>query len=473
MSLWQPRSVLQLVLLGFFVALAPLLVAILYTVQTLDELTVSNQEVTRELVEVTRLGQNIQRDVLEIERRARQYLALEDPEFVDLFQRERDTLLGQLRVLRDLVHTSGPDVEGLLSTLEALDITAAQTDAEEMNLSPDHRLDQQFSMILSHRQAAQKWLLSYVDSQMARSTARAATVERYLITLVSTLTLATLALLLFFAYWINKPVKDLTQEIHLLATSGLSHPIEISGPHEVKEMGSKLEWLRSQLHESEQQKQQFLRHISHELKTPLASLREGADLLADQVPGKLSSQQLVIVDIVQQNGIELQRLIENLLDYNQLPNQELKLSEVDLAALCNELFNSYRLTVQKKGLKVSFQNELDTWVADRHKLKTALDNLLSNAVNYTPDEGIIDVAWRQEGDKLLIDVANSGQAIPEEEAEHLFEPFYQGKVTRSGPIKGSGIGLSVARDCIEAHGGSLELADHALPVCFRLLCPSQ
>jgi len=85
----------------------------------------------------------------------------------------------------------------------------------------------------------------------------------------------------------------------------------------------------------------ILRHISHELKTPLSSLREGADLLAEHVTGRLSQQQQEIVEIVRQNGIELQRLIENLIDYNQLPHQELTFEEIDLNALWQELLKQH------------------------------------------------------------------------------------------------------------------------------------
>ena len=239
-------------------------------------------------------------------------------------------------------------------------------------------------------------------------------------------------------------------------------------------LGSKLEWLRSRLHDTDQQKQQFLRHISHELKTPLASLREGADLLAEHVTGGLSPQQQEIVEIVRQNGIELQRLIENLLDFNQLPNQHLTLEDIRVEPLVRQLLGNYRIAIDKKALHVNLQGSVHSWMADLSRLSTTLDNLVSNAVVYSPDGGIIDIAWRVESASLVIDVANSGDPIPAADAERLFEPFFQGATKRSGPIKGSGIGLSVARECIEVQGGSLELATHErLPICFRMTCPAQ
>jgi len=301
MSFWQPRSVLQLVLVSFFAALAPLSVAILFTVQTLGELTDKNREVTHVVVGVTRLGQEIQRDVLELERRARQYLALAEPELAQLFGRERTTLSEKLRALQERIPSQSPDIKGLLSSLTRLTLTANEAPAptDELNVEslPDQRLDHDFSVISAQSGAIKKWLLSSVDQLLEQNTAEADSLIDALVFQLSLLAFATLALLLLFAYWINKPIKDLTQEIHQLGTEGLSHSIEISGPQELQALGSKLEWLRQQLHETEQQKLQFLRHISHELKTPLSSLREGADLLAEHVTGRLSQQQQEIVEI--------------------------------------------------------------------------------------------------------------------------------------------------------------------------------
>ena len=483
MSFWQPRSVLQLVLVSFFAALAPLGVAMLFTVQTLGELTDKDREATRLVVEVSRLEQEIQRDVLELERRARQYLALGEPELAQLFETERATLADKLDILQDRIASQSPDIRGLKQSLARLNLATFQppetadpqayagaTSAESM---PIQRLNQSFTVISEQRQAVQRWLQASVDQLLEKNAEEADSLIDYLMLLLLLLALVALALLLLFAYWINKPVKDLTQEIHQLGTEGFSHTIEISGPQEVQALGSKLEWLRQQLHETDQQKQQFLRHISHELKTPLSSLREGADLLAEHVAGRLSQQQQEIIEIVRENGIELQRLIENLLDYNQLPRQELILEETQLETLWLELLSNYRIAIDKKALQLEIHGGVQTWIVDRYKLKTSLDNLLSNAVSYTPDGGTVDVVWRAEGATLIIDVANSGEPIPEEDTERVFEPFFQSASKRTGPIKGSGIGLSVARECIEAQGGSLSLAPHnTLPVCFRLTCPA-
>jgi two-component system, NtrC family, sensor histidine kinase GlrK len=476
MVFWRPRSLLQLLLGGFFTALAPLGIAILFTVQTLNELAESDEATTLLVVEVTRLGNGIQRDLLELERRAGQYLALGDPELAQLFEREKDRLIEDLLLLNRRMPSSSTDISVLVLSLDGFDLPTAkflETGIDSPELINKERLEQAFLGIGERGEAVQVWLKTGVDKLLEDSAAKADELISRLNLQLVLVAFATLGVLSLFAYWINRPVKALTQEIHRLGTTGLSHTIEISGPSEIRDLGRKLEWLRSQLHETEQQKQQFLRHISHELKTPLSSLREGGDLLAEHVTGHLSRQQQEIVEIVQRNSIELQRLIENLIDYNQVPREQLCWEKVCLAALMHEVLTHYRMSIDNKGLQLSLNDGLEEWVVDRYKLRTSMDNLLSNAVNYTPSGGSIVVAWQAEGANLIIDVANSGEPIPAEDRERVFEPFFQSLSKRSGPIKGSGIGLSVARDCIEVQGGSLTLVAHeALPVCFRLTCPA-
>tara|TARA_R110002110_G_scaffold91264_1_gene237357 strand:+ start:6963 stop:8429 length:1467 start_codon:yes stop_codon:yes gene_type:complete len=488
MSLWQPRSVLQLVLAGFFAALAPLCIAILFTVQTLGNLAKTDREATNVVLDVTRLGQEVQRDILELERRARQTLALNNPELAQLFEREKNSLQEKINRLQLKLPFAGiavADVLLSLANVTVVTIPAPPVDEATGELNPalpteaqvlasNPHLDQSFAAINEQAQALQQWLLNSVDTLLANNAAEADAVVDSLVMQMSILAATTLALLLLFAYRINKPVKDLTQEIHQLGTAGLSHKIEISGPQELQALGSKLEWLRRSLHESEQQKQQFLRHISHELKTPLSSLREGADLLDEQVTGHLSQQQHEIVTIVRNNAIELQRLIENLIDYNHLPTQEVSQQEIELEPMLKQLLENYRISIEKKQLRLSSKVVVERWWADRPKLGTTLDNLLSNAVHYTPPGGEIEILCRRQHDQLVIDVANAGEPIPEEDQERVFKPFIQSTAQRTGPLKGSGIGLSVARECIEMQGGRLSIVQHShLPVCFRIICPAR
>jgi len=390
MALWQPKSVLQWVLIGFFVAVAPLGIAILFTIQTLDQLSVDHRRMTAEVITLTRSGQELQRDLIDTERLARQYLTLQRPSLLALFEQEKALVNEQLQHLDGLTAGRLPVVATLRQLISEVALANESTTEQPLTQAT---LISQFDKVSQQRQALRNGLKNHVDQLQQQSEQEADGIKDALLVQVFSLVSATLLLLLLLIDWINRPVQSLVREIKLLADGDLSRAVKISGPEELKVLGRELEQLRSRLHDLDLQKQRFLRHISHEFKTPLANLREGADLLEERVPGPLTQAQLEIVEILQHNSIELQRLIENLLDYNQLPEQALELETIELESLWQELLANYRIALDKRNLTINCQGVVDTWVADRVKLKTALDNLLSNAVSYTPADGHIEIRW--------------------------------------------------------------------------------
>lgn len=470
--LWRPRSILQLILLGFFTVVAPLSVAIVLTVQTLVDQAQENARLNDRTVSLTRATQQLQRDLLDLERRARQYATVDDPALLRLVLEGFEDLESTLDTIRSRLDAENAPVAGRLAAqLRELRNELMLATADPQRLQTALGL---FDPISAQAQAVGQSSRGQVDGELAAQLLAADATRTQMIVMASMLALLTVPLALLFTYWINQPIQQVEQAIGRLGDPRAQGQIRIRGPREMQLLGRQLSRLRDQLVELDAQKQQFLRHISHELKTPLASLREGADLLAEGVVGPaLNPAQLEIVGIVQQNSRELQRLIENLLDYNQLVHHdELTAERVALAPLVAEVLESHRLIIRRHGLKVVLQDEQEYWVLDAGRLRGALDNLVSNAANYASPDSEMLIHWYVLKDVLNIDVANQGVVVEEDEAQRIFEPFYQGRATRRGAIKGSGIGLSVARECIESQGGSLRLVrcrDYS--VCFRISLP--
>jgi two-component system sensor histidine kinase GlrK len=459
-------------LFGLITVVAPLCVAIFYTVQTLDELASQNQKASQHTISLTRSSQFFETNLLDLERRARQFVALGDPDLLELFVRERKQLQAALvQINETLTAIDHESRSALYQQWLQLDqgLQAIPQASDEISAALP-RFDELSAAANAFRQQVQ----AYVDAQLGELSRNAEDIQRSLMLMVALLAVLTLIFSLLLIYWIATPVKQIGREIRQLGSGDMSQPIQISGPAEMQLLGNELEWLRKRLDELEQQKLQFLRHMSHELKTPLASLREGADLLAEGVAGELQAKQSEVVDIIRDNSRELQRLIENLLDYNQVVhNQQLDVQPLSLHTVWQELMSTHQISIEQKQLQIDCEGDVESWPLDEAKFRTVLDNLLSNAVNYAPEKGRIDIGWHQQDEALVMEVANSGKAIPKDEWKKIFEPFYQGVNSRTGPIKGSGIGLSVARECILAHGGTLTLSQHPeLPVCFRITCPT-
>lgn len=467
---WQPRSIRQLVLIGLVAVLAPLCVAIFYTVQAVDELSRRNDQVIGGVVSITRITQVFQSDVLELERRARQYLALSDASLLDLFIRERQRLQEQLAEIGQILREARtPDPQLILVQRK---LSAVLQELPEDASSMAENLDL-FDELASINREFQQLSQRYVDNQVEESRQHASEIRASLLWLVGSTALFTAVVSLLYVYWVNKPIKQLESQIALLGAGDVESTIEIRGPREMRTLGRQLDWMRRQFNELEEQKKQFLMHMSHELKTPLASLREGLDLLVEGVAGDLDEKQREIIDILQENSRDLQRLIENLLDYNQvLHSRNLQIDKIDLRGLWRDILLANQMIIKNKELRVASENIPEFWYSDVAMMRTVLDNLLSNAVNYSPAGEEIGVRCEQDNDLLMFEVANNGNPVPEDERRRIFQPFYQGKSVRSGPIKGSGIGLSVARECAQALGGSLELVAHEeFAVCFRFQCP--
>jgi len=311
------------------------------------------------------------------------------------------------------------------------------------------------------------------DREVLRLRANAEAVQRQLVLLVIFSTAVALMIALALTRHIARPIAELDAAIRQLGSADFSRPIVVPGPEDLKTLGERLDWLRRRLVELEDEKNRFLRHLSHELKTPLTALREGAELLHDEVGGPLSASQRRVVTIMKDNSIKLQRLIEQLLDYQRAVHAAASLAPRKLAldALVREVARSHELAAQAKGLHIAVHAQAATVEADPEKLRSVIDNLIGNAVKFTPAGGSVSVRARSSGDEALIDVIDSGPGVPAEERESIFDSFFRGRAKASARIEGSGLGLAIAREFVEAHGGRISVLGEPSGAHFRVALP--
>lgn len=464
---WRPRSLLQLVLLAFLVVMLPLGVLMYHAGQAFSELSYLADASARQAVEESRRARTLGNLAMEMERSARQYAVLEQDSLLNLYV-ERHGEFRELLVQQRRFLPNNADVLALEKQLLLL--------AQLPRLEPED-LDvwlAQFTPFAQHTEAVRQATSQQIDATIEMISAQAGAVQSRLWWQTAALVSVSLLLMLLFSWLIIRPVRQLERRI-----LGIGSGVEtngrdtIQGPAELVRLGDRLDWLSTRLGDLEAQKQQFLRHMSHELKTPLASVREGSALLADGVAGEVTPGQREILSLIDASGRELQRLIEQLLDYNLLQhNQRILLEQVDLAKLVKSALAKHRLALEQKRMRITaFDGPLE-WVGDRTAIGRILDNLISNAIAYGEDGGDLLIRAHAGRDHLILDVANSGEAINEQDRPRLFEPFFQGRTRRKGPLKGSGIGLSVAADCARIQEGGLALVeDQGFAVCFRLTLP--
>lgn len=282
-----------------------------------------------------------------------------------------------------------------------------------------------------------------------------------------------LFLALALGIWLARPFKHLERAIRKLGENQLEEPVLIGGPDDVRRVGQQLDWLRLRLLELDADKARFLRHVSHELKTPLAALREGVALLKDGVTGELNPGQHEVAQILQHNTLVLQSEIEALLRFNAaaFEARQLMRRDTDLLALLEGEVEAQRLQWQARGLRVLVEGSPLTLPIDAEKIASAVSNLLSNAIRFSPKGGTLRlILSRQEG-FVRVDVLDQGPGVALPDRDHVFEPFFRGARQPEDAVRGTGIGLSIVQEYIAAHGGTVRLVEDGAQSFFRIELP--
>ncbi len=460
-------------LLVAFLLIALLLSATsVHTLLTLERLSAYSSETARDAIALTENAQHLAERTVAMERSARQFLVLNDRSFLERYEETWQSAGEALHTLEAAMPNAAPadfdewraHGETAGATLQRPRGARAASAALEHAFFELHRLNEKLAL-------ESKREVEHRNHVLAEELER----QRRLLTgqLVVAILLA-VALAFAFGLWLSRPLAAVDAAIRRLGENRFDQPIEVHGPADLRQLGSQLDWLRQRLAALENEKERFLRHVSHELKTPLAALREGIALLDDEVAGTLSDSQREIAGILHQNVLALQNQIEELLRYNAatFEAQHLKRAPLDLSALLRQAIDSQRLQWQVRGLRVETEGSAPILTGDADKLSVVLGNLLSNAVRFSPDGSTIRFVLEDDGaGGARIHCIDSGPGIAPDDMERVFEPFYQGQRQPPGPRRGNGIGLSIVREYIEAHAGTIQLLPHEGGAHFQIELP--
>ena len=266
----------------------------------------------------------------------------------------------------------------------------------------------------------------------------------------------------------------LAKAISNLSEGQLAEPVKMFGSQNFSSAGQQLEKLRLRLIATERHQASFLRHISHEIKTPLTSINEGTQLLEDEVIGPINTEQREITDILSSSTAELQTSIESLLNFNSaLSVQQVRQREVvNLADLINQTIDKHALTIKSKKIQMISNRQNHRAFIDREQIRTVIDNLISNAIKYSPDGGRIWLRLDHIADDIIFTIKDQGAGIKKDQQAAVFDAFYVGNNESKGPLKGTGLGLSIARQYVEAHRGTIKALDSAKGAAFEFTLPA-
>lgn len=460
MKFLRPQSLNGLILVGFGLVALPLLIAVIWALVNLDRLAEQSEQLVVTGVTAAENNRQLAQQVASLERVARQYLVLRNEDSLTLLQQDMTEIERTLDLMWPLAEKANADSFARSIRVSSRRIVGTLS-ASDLDEEAAESIVAEFTTLRQHVSRLTLTLGNFIDLELNKlqdSTRHAQQVSAWQTTL---LVPGTLILVLFFTLLVARPIRQIDRAIAQLGKSGFSKAIDVKGPRDLERLGRQLEWLRMRLLELAQEKNRFLRHMSHELKTPLANIREGTELLLDGTVGELQQPQREVTDILRLNGLKLQQLIENLLSFSawQSKNEVLTLSDFPLRALVISVAKAQRLALKAAKIQLKLDVEDIVVNADRDKLRTVLDNLLSNAVKFTPKDGLITIRAKSTPTSFVLEFADTGPGIPQDETPRIFEAFFQGNQEQGGHIAGTGIGLSVVLECIQAHEGSVELVN--------------
>ena len=460
MKFYRPKSVLRLILTGFSLVTLPLIIALVVATVAVDRMVGHSQSALFRSVLVTQGTQVLVETITAMERNARQYQVLGEKVLLDVYEENHTRFIDTARSLEllDLEAEQSWLLEELLigeDELHVVLVTYPYDAPETRNALPEFtELAQTAQQILIDNQ----FLISRGAEQIQD---QAKEVQHLLVMQAVALVPMALLLTIFFAYLITRPIRQVDHAIRRLGDGQFSEPAAVKGPRDLEQLGERLDWLRNRLLELEQEKTRFLQHISHELKTPLTTIREGAELLNEQVVGELNEEQREIAGILHDNSLQLQKLIEDLLNFSNLRSRPSRVfrDRVELHAVIADVLEDHKLAMLSRKLVLQPSLEPVTISGDREKLRILVDNLVSNAIKYSPDGSPLLVSLSATDSQAVIEVSDAGPGIPDTEREQVFEAFYQGAPASKGHVRGTGLGLSIAREYAQAHGGDIRVLD--------------
>lgn len=210
------------------------------------------------------------------------------------------------------------------------------------------------------------------------------------------------------------------------------------------------------LKKEEQQKRQITADVAHELRTPLCNLQSHIEAMIDGIwePSKTR------LESCHTEILRLNKIVDQLRELHLIENDEdyLNKEEFEFSFLCQEIFNEFSLKAKEKEISLQMKMPKDSTIfADRNRIKQCMVNLISNGVWYTPEHGAVEVSLIKKAEETVITVADTGPGIAKEELQNIFERFYRTDKSRNQRTGGMGLGLSITKAIIEAHGGSISV----------------
>jgi len=455
-------SIKKLTFLGFSLVALPLVLALLYSANQVNQLSKQGANAIFNVAELININRELSSTLKKMERYASQYLVLHDEDLLSNYRVQQQSSLATSEKL-PLFNDQKLTVLNTSLTELIKQIHQELTIIQPKKLTTLEQLQQQFKDLIAINEQIN--LRSNKLINLQAETIKQKT-EQISNNLLKSLFIIPISLVIagIFMMLITKPLKQLIVKIQKLQQGNFNQEITphtklVTGFIEIKEINDALDTMRIRLHALELQKSSFIRHISHELKTPLAAIREGTELLYDNSVGQLNDEQQEITKIIRSSTTHLQHLIEELLNFNiVLDSSSLQDREkLNLSHLIDHVISDRTLDIKRKHLSINKEFSEIFIQSNAKQLMVVLDNLLSNAIKYSPEQGVITISAQLLNRQLELVITDQGTGIAKNQQNKIFDAFYQGSPPRESTIKSSGLGLTIVKELLMRLNGEIHL----------------
>lgn len=278
------------------------------------------------------------------------------------------------------------------------------------------------------------------------------------LTLAIVLILSSAFLVLYF-FQVHRPIKEITRATNEYSKGNLSYHVKPMNNDEIGRLGMSLDYMASQLNESDKFQQKFLSNISHDFRSPLTSIKGYLEAIQDgTIPPEMLDKYIGIMLFETER---LTKLTSNILTLNELDPKSVRLdiSTFDLNSIIRHTVETFEGTCKKKGIKfnITYANSVQNVKADKGRIQQVIYNLIDNAIKFSKENSYIYITVKEKGEKAQISIKDTGCGIAKEDIDKIWDRFYKSDSSRGRDKKGSGLGLSITKEVIQAHGENIDV----------------
>lgn len=455
-------SLKVLIVLGFAIAVIPLFLGVIYAAYGLRETSELARTINSQVFDQTKTIRLVLQKASDIERKARLFLLLSDPSLRQPYERESyDAAHNSFKqTINDLLELHVENKIALLANelLEKENLIYEQLTGSRAKDNVRLPIDEAFQDLRESSATLSNEFEQHVEQTFNELRQLSESLEQDLLIKGAVLLCFSCAFVLALLGVLSRSMGQIHASIHRLSANQLTEAIEVNGPSDLRYLGERLEWLRKHLLALESSKQHLMKNIAREILQPLTAISECAKHITHPL---INSQ----TNIGQQLGNNLDKLkivSEQLMRYSQTDSDQgvSAKQQIEVKALLDSVIDQLQSNIQTKSIKLKTLSK-PTWIMGvSDQIQAMIEQLLANAIQYSPSEGEIRIILRDAGDQMELEIEDDGPGIAPDERAQVFEPFYRGRSAANHKTATHlGLGLTRVKQTVNHHQGTVEIID--------------